>query len=410
MDSDEQDRILLPGPGLARGRAWAARSPRPSPRRWRSSSAASEASGLDLKQLCFEAPLEDLVETEVQQPALVATSLACSPRCGRAGIEPDYVVGHSVGEFAALAAASVADAARGDRARARARARDGRGGASSTRARWRRSSGSTTRSSRRSAGRSSACGRRTTTAPARSSSRARTPPSTSAARRPRSAGARRTVKLKVSGAFHSPLVARAADRLRPAVERVKFREPIAPFMSTVTAKIEPAQRIGTLLVDQLTAPVSSRRPRASSSSEGVQDVRRGRSGQRPLRPREADRPERQDDLGQQPRRAGEARGDRLRRRDVLLARGQARRSSPAARAGSGARSRSSSAGPGASVVVGYRSGAEEAEAVASEIGGRAVQADVSDPAEAQRARRGGRRPRHPRQQRGPDPRRRCSRA
>ena len=35
-------------------------------------------------------------------------------------------------------------------------------------------------------------------------------------------GARRAVKLRVSGAFHSPLVARAADRLRPALERVKF--------------------------------------------------------------------------------------------------------------------------------------------------------------------------------------------
>ena len=35
-------------------------------------------------------------------------------------------------------------------------------------------------------------------------------------------------------------------------------------------------------------------------------------------------------------------------------------------------------------MVGYRSGAEEAEAVASEIGGRAVQADVSDPIDAQR--------------------------
>ena len=61
-----------------------------------------------------------------------------------------------------------------------------------------------------------------------------------------------------------------------------------------------------------------------------------------------------------------------------------RRSSPAARAGSAARSRSSSAAAGASVVVGYRSGAEEAEAVAKEIGGRAVQADVSDPEEAKR--------------------------
>ena len=36
----------------------------------------SDASGLDLEKLCFDAPLDELVETEVQQPALVATSLA----------------------------------------------------------------------------------------------------------------------------------------------------------------------------------------------------------------------------------------------------------------------------------------------------------------------------------------------
>ena len=36
----------------------------------------SEASGMDLRELCFEGPVEELVETEVQQPALVATSLA----------------------------------------------------------------------------------------------------------------------------------------------------------------------------------------------------------------------------------------------------------------------------------------------------------------------------------------------
>jgi 3-oxoacyl-[acyl-carrier protein] reductase len=42
------------------------------------------------------------------------------------------------------------------------------------------------------------------------------------------------------------------------------------------------------------------------------------------------------------------------------------------------------ANAGATVVIGYRSGAEEAEEVAGEIGGRAVQADVSDPEEAKR--------------------------
>ena len=82
-------------------------------------------------------------------------------------------------------------------------------------------------------------------------------------------GARRTVKLKVSGAFHSPLIARAADRLRPAIDRVKFRDPVAPFMSTVTAKIEPAQRFASLLVEQLTAPVKLHPGRARSVEEGV---------------------------------------------------------------------------------------------------------------------------------------------
>ena len=70
-----------------------------------------------------------------------------------------------------------------------------------------------------------------------------------------SLGARRAIKLKVSGAFHSPLVARAADRLKPAIDTVRFTDPIAPFMSTVTARVEPATRLASLLVDQLTAPV-----------------------------------------------------------------------------------------------------------------------------------------------------------
>ena len=83
------------------------------------------------------------------------------------------------------------------------------------------------------------------------------------------AGARRAVKLKVSGAFHSPLVARAADRLRPAVERVNFREPVAPFMSTVTARLESAQRMGPLLVDQLTAPVRFTQAASELVREGV---------------------------------------------------------------------------------------------------------------------------------------------
>src|SRR6201987_6311718 len=51
-------------------------------------------------------------------------------------------------------------------------------------------------------------------------------------------GARRVVKLKVSGAFHSPLVARAADRLRAAIEKGRFQEHASPFMSTERGSVE----------------------------------------------------------------------------------------------------------------------------------------------------------------------------
>jgi [acyl-carrier-protein] S-malonyltransferase len=68
-------------------------------------------------------------------------------------------------------------------------------------------------------------------------------------------GARKTVKLRVSGAFHSPLVAHAAERLKPALAKATWRNPTPPFMSTVTARLEDAQRMAALLVEQLTAPV-----------------------------------------------------------------------------------------------------------------------------------------------------------
>src|SRR5262249_20853596 len=68
-------------------------------------------------------------------------------------------------------------------------------------------------------------------------------------------GARRAIKLRVSGAFHTPLVARAAERLRPAIERANLGEGRAAFMSTVTAQIEHAHHYRELLVEQLTAPV-----------------------------------------------------------------------------------------------------------------------------------------------------------
>src|SRR5664279_1733132 len=71
----------------------------------------SESCGLDLRALCFTGPVEDLVDTSVQQPALLATSLGILAAIEALGFRPDFVVGHSVGEFAALSAGGALDAA-----------------------------------------------------------------------------------------------------------------------------------------------------------------------------------------------------------------------------------------------------------------------------------------------------------
>jgi len=70
----------------------------------------SESCGLDLRTLCFSSPVEDMVDTSIQQPALIATSLAILAAVESLGFTPDYVVGHSVGEFAALSAGKAIEA------------------------------------------------------------------------------------------------------------------------------------------------------------------------------------------------------------------------------------------------------------------------------------------------------------
>ncbi len=229
---------------------------------------ASEASGLDLAKLCFEAPLEELVETEVQQPALVATSLAILAALKQRGIKADYVVGHSVGEFAALAAASavkVKDTVALVRERGLAMAEAARQHPGSMAAILGLQDEVVEQLCRKILGVWPA----NYNCPGQiviSGEHGAVDQCCAEAERE---GARRTMKLKVSGAFHSPLVARAADRLKPAVERVRFSDPVAPFMSTVTARIEPAQRFRTLLVDQLTAPVRFTQAARELIREGV---------------------------------------------------------------------------------------------------------------------------------------------
>ena len=228
----------------------------------------SEASGLDLMHLCFEAPEEELVSTDVQQPALVATSLAVLEALRADGYKPDVVVGHSVGEFAALAAAgalSTDDAIGLVRQRGLAMAEAARENPGSMAAILGLEDEVVER----------LCARIANVWPANYNCPGQIVISgqslsvDACCEEAQREGARRTVKLRVSGAFHSPLVARAAEHLRPALDRAKFHDPIAPFMSTVTAKIEPAQKMAALLVDQLTAPVKFTQAARELMRQGV---------------------------------------------------------------------------------------------------------------------------------------------
>jgi [acyl-carrier-protein] S-malonyltransferase len=72
----------------------------------------------------------------------------------------------------------------------------------------------------------------------------------------KTAGAKRVLPLKVSGAFHSPLMAPAAAPLRIALDRAEFREPAFPIIANATVElVKDAARARRTLADQLTAPV-----------------------------------------------------------------------------------------------------------------------------------------------------------
>ncbi len=75
--------------------------------------AAQDASGLDIRTLCLEGPMEELTRTEVAQPALFAVSMAMTELAREAGVQADYVAGHSLGEYTAAVAAGCLSAADG---------------------------------------------------------------------------------------------------------------------------------------------------------------------------------------------------------------------------------------------------------------------------------------------------------
>ena len=185
---------------------------------------------------------------------------------------------------------------RGDRARARARPRDGGGGAQASgldggdpRARGRGGREPLPQDPR-------ASGPRTTTVPARSSSPARTAAVEELCAEAESLGARRAIKLRVSGRVPQPA---RRPRRRPAAagdrpDRLPRADGAVHVDGDGQDRALPALRHAARRPAHGAGALHPVRDRADQGRR--QHLRRGRARQRPLRAREADRPQRQGDL------------------------------------------------------------------------------------------------------------------
>ena len=251
----------------------------------------SESSGIDLKALCFDSPVEALVETEVQQPALVATSLALDAALRTRGISPDFVVGHSVGEFAALGATrslAARDAIALVRERGLAMAAVAREHPGSMAAILGLADEAV----------ENLCRKITNVWPANYNCPGQlvisgeTLSVDEACVEAEREGARRAVRLRVSGAFHSPLVARAGDRLAPGDRQGAFRR--EPRRIHVDRDGEARGRAALPRAARRAADRAGQVHAVGARADQPRrhHVRRGRPGQRAERFTEEDRPQR----------------------------------------------------------------------------------------------------------------------
>jgi [acyl-carrier-protein] S-malonyltransferase len=215
----------------------------------------SEAAGVDLRHLLSEAGEDELRLTENAQPALCFVGIALTLLLRRKGVEPAAAAGHSVGEYAALAAAGSVDAPGVIKAvveRGRAMAEAAPAGTTSMSAVLGLSPEQVEAAL---AGVEGAWPANYNT-PTQTVIAGTAAGLEAAARRLQDAGARRVVPLNVSAAFHTPLMAPAAERLRAALERIEWRAPRVPVMANLTGRLhQGGDRIPHVMEMQLRSPV-----------------------------------------------------------------------------------------------------------------------------------------------------------
>lgn len=230
--------------------------------------------GPEIRETCWSGPAERLNDTRLTQPCLLTTSIAALRALeARGPLRPSFVAGHSVGEYAALVAAGVLDldaALRLVRRRGELMAAaDDRGGMAAVigldRATVERVVESVARPTELVVANDNAPGQVVISGMRDLIAAAEAPL--------REAGAKRVIPLPVSGAFHSPLMAPAAEALADALEAESWNDASVPVLSNVTAEpLSEADRIRALLAEQVRSPVEWVGCVERLASEGVDTV------------------------------------------------------------------------------------------------------------------------------------------
>src|ERR1700745_1547609 len=210
---------------------------------------------VELRRLLTTADDEDLRLTQNAQPALCFVGIALTALLRRRGIEPAAGGGHSVGEYAALAAGGAIDAPHVIKAvveRGKAMAEAAPAGTGSMSAVLGLDAQAVEVAL---AGMNDAWPANYNT-PTQTVIAGTITGLEVATQRLQVAGAKRVIPLNVSAAFHTPLMVPAAERLRAALDRVEWRAPRIPVMANLTGRQhQGADRIPHVMEMQLRSPV-----------------------------------------------------------------------------------------------------------------------------------------------------------
>ncbi len=234
---------------------------------------ADRVLGFALSDLCWNGPAEELKKSMHTQPALLTHSVAAWRMAEAAGLTPDFVAGHSLGEYSACVAAgalSFEDALVLTRRRGQLMYEAGlaRPGAMAALLGLSREDAEAACAEAAGAGIVVAAN---LNAPGQVVISGEPAAVERACKCAKARGAKRAIRLEVSGAFHSPLMESAAHGLTDALAAVTFRDARCPVVSNAWARpVQRAAEIRGALEAQLLASVRWEESLRLLLAEGVQ--------------------------------------------------------------------------------------------------------------------------------------------